>query len=153
MHKRGTKGSSGRNPAFDHARRANTLLAMHRLMTPDPYQATKFSYKQKKHVTTAVTGGPGCQRALTFLAGSLRGGISNVVDAEVEAKPTASQSTGQVRGSAMWKTTVRRSSDASSPSIGGGAAAEEEASNDGWQDCVRGEHGIRPHANTILKAA
>lgn len=74
MHKRATKQSSGRNPALDHARRANTLLGLHRLMMPDPYQASKFSYSGNQHVTEAVTSVPRCQRALSYLANSLRGG-------------------------------------------------------------------------------
>ena len=152
MHKRGTKGSSGRTPSLDHARRANMLLALHRLMTPDPYQATKYSYKDRKHVTSAVTSGPGCQRVLTSLANSLRGGISNVADPETGTTPTAAASAGQVQGSAKWETTVRSSTTTTPSRRAGGAAAGQEPKDD-WRECVGGEHGIRPHASTILKVA
>lgn len=152
MHKRATKGGSGRNPALDHARRANMLLALHRLMTPDTYKASKYSYKDKKHITTAVTSGLRCQRALTSLASRLRGGISNVVDAEAETKPTTAQSTGQVPGSATWDAMVRLS-DASTPIPGSAAAGGEEAKDDWQHRVVTGEYGIRPRASTILKAA
>ncbi|CAB1108042.1 unnamed protein product [Ectocarpus sp. CCAP 1310/34] len=148
-HKRSRKSSSNRDPAAHHARRTNTFLALHRLTSPEPYTANRYSYSSKTKVTEQVTSGPGCRRILAALGDRLRGGLNGVVDADASTTPTASMKDGKYQGSAKWQATILGGGDLACSEDGGGSVAA--GAKEPWEVCVS-EGPVRPHAGAILRA-
>ena len=148
FHKLSNSSGSSRDPPAHHARRVNTLLALTRLMTPEPYTATSYSFSTKKKVTEQVTSGPGCQRVLQAVGARLRGGISKAIDGAGDTNPTA-VSAGQRHRSATWSAAILRDGDAAADDAGAGSAGG--GAKEPWEVVVS-EGAIRPSAGAILRA-
>lgn len=115
-----------------------------------------------------MTSGPGCRRVLAALSSSLRGGLTRPTAADATTPISATASTGQFVGSALWKARVLRGAVLSHGREGGpsgrsgasgssGSSGSSGASGSGpkrpaWQEAVE-QQRVVPSAETILATA